>query len=335
VNVLASKATDAGRQGMRAFREHWEHHRIELMLLAAITIVGAFLRLHQLGHKSLWLDEIINAGSSIAENVIGWGQHPVPIVATHLSMALFGSRGEFVIRLPSVFAGILCIPAIYSLGKSYFSRLEGLVGACLLAISPLHVRHSQEARHYAFFALFSILSLLFLDEMLKRRSRKAWIGFVFATALNLLTHKFALFLLLAEVFVALVVMFRRRQDGGQGRGLTLDRELARQMGRALAFIAVLCTPFVLLTWQRLYALLTRGVLAPGGSLTPRISLSASFFAELFAQLGAGSGVALYVYLGMCLLGLVSCVRQHRRSLWPCRYSSSSSIARFALSTPSI
>ncbi len=161
-----------------------ERCRTELMLLEAIVLLGACLRLYQLGQKSLWLDELINAGSSIAENVLGCGQEPLHILATHFSMALFGSRSEFVVRFPSALAGILCIPAMYWLGKSYFSRVEGLVGALLLALSPLHLRHSQEARHYAFFTLFSILSLLMLDRMMKRESRNAWIGFVAATTLN-------------------------------------------------------------------------------------------------------------------------------------------------------
>ena len=286
-----------------------KHARLELGAVLVITLLGALLRVHHLGQKSLWLDEIINAGSSFADNVLGWGQEPLHIAATHLSMALFGGRSEFVVRLPSVMAGILCVPAMYRLGKSCFSRVEGLVGACLLAISPLHLSHSQEARHYAFFTLFSILSLLLYDQMLRGESNRAWIGFVLASSLNLLTHKFALFLLLAQVLVAPVLSVRRSGDNESARKLALNKGLVRELGLALAFTAVLYLPSVLVTWRRV---LERGLFSSTGSLPLRTSLSLSFLVRLLATLGAGPGVALKLYLGALLLGLAFCVLEHRR-----------------------
>jgi len=281
---------------VRVSRESWSHRRIETGILVCVVLLGAFLRLCWLGRKSLWLDEIFTAGRSLADNVLKTGQDPLHIAATQLGMALWGSGSDFVVRLPSAMAGILCVPAMFYLGRSYFSRGEALIGACLLAISPLHVRHSQEARHYAFFTLFSIISLISLDIMLKGKSRRAWVGFALATTLNLLTHKFSLFLLLAEILTALTFMLPRE------RGSRADRELAWQMILALGLIALLYMPSILLVWTRLHE---RGFLARSESIVKGMSLSGEFFMGLFAALGAGKGSALWLYAGLFAVGTAS------------------------------
>ena len=61
-------------------------------------------------------------------------------------------------RLPSIIAGTLAIPALYLLGRELYDRRTGLVAAAFGAASPLLIWYSQEARMYAFVELFGLLA---------------------------------------------------------------------------------------------------------------------------------------------------------------------------------
>ena len=76
-----------------------------------------------------------------------------------LTVRAFGD-GELAVRLPSLIAGTLVIPALYELGRELYDRRTGLVAAAFAAVSPLLIWYSQEARMYAFVALFGLLALL-------------------------------------------------------------------------------------------------------------------------------------------------------------------------------
>ena len=67
--------------------------------------------------------------------------------------------GELAVRLPSIIAGTLVIPALYLLGHELYDRRTGLVAAAFGAASPLLIWYAQEARMYAFVTLFGLLAL--------------------------------------------------------------------------------------------------------------------------------------------------------------------------------
>jgi len=142
-------------------------HIVYFFLLLAL-LLGVALRLHHLGYKSFWGDEIWTA--QVAERsldyilahsgvVSGYWRPPVYLVMAHF--ALFVGHKEFAVRLPALIFGLLGIAMIYRLGRLFYSKAVGLVAAVLLAISPYHLWYSQEARWYSQLVFFSMVSLFF------------------------------------------------------------------------------------------------------------------------------------------------------------------------------
>ena len=101
-------------------------------------------------------------------------------------------------RLPSIISSVLCIPLAYKLGKDFFNYRVGLLSAFLLGTSPCFYWYAQEARCYTLFILFSLLSIIFFYNALRKNDKLLWIGFIISTSLGIYTHYFAFFLILIE-----------------------------------------------------------------------------------------------------------------------------------------
>jgi mannosyltransferase len=90
------------------------------------------------------------------------------------------------------------------------SRRAGIVAAALVAVNPLLVWYSQEARAYALLVLLTGLSLLFFAHALKDGRPGALWWWAFASSLALATHYFAFFLVAPEA-LWLALRARRRR----------------------------------------------------------------------------------------------------------------------------
>ncbi len=99
-------------------------------------------------------------------------------------------------RLPSAVAGALTPLVVYGLGKEMFGRAQGLLAALMVAVSAVHIGHSQDVRPYTFLVLFSALSVFSLLNAEKTGSREWWAAFTLATILDLHFSYFALTLFL-------------------------------------------------------------------------------------------------------------------------------------------
>src|SRR6185295_17039198 len=125
--------------------------------------------------------------------------------------------GEFGLRSVSAMAGVATVPVAYLLGAELSSRRAGIVAAALVAVNPMLVWYSQEARAYALFALLTALSLLYFVRALDRGQRRDSVALGVVSALALATHYFAAFPIAAE---ALWLLRRRgRASGGALPGL--------------------------------------------------------------------------------------------------------------------
>ncbi len=71
-----------------------------------------------------------------------------------------------------------------------------MVCAALVAVNPLFVWYSQEARAYGLFVLMAALAMLCFLRALREPTRARMAAFALAGALALLTHYFAVFLLI-------------------------------------------------------------------------------------------------------------------------------------------
>ncbi|MBR0682993.1 hypothetical protein GXW74_21050 [Roseomonas eburnea] len=160
--------------------------------LAAVLVVAAALRLHNLGAWGLWVDEVATAyfASLPWDELFG----PVARIETNPPvyygfvkawMALAGSS-DGALRLPSALAGIGSVAATWVLIRQAFGARAALLAALMLAVSAAHVFESREARPYAFIFLFYGLGLLAARAMAERLARPgafpAWPALALAVA---------------------------------------------------------------------------------------------------------------------------------------------------------
>jgi len=110
---------------------------------------------------------------------------------------LFGVH-EFGLRSLSALFGTATVPVAYLAGRELAGRRTGVAVAAIVAVNPLLVWYSQDARAYALLVLLSTAALLFF--LRARRTGAArdlgwWAAF---SALALATHYFAVFPLAIE-----------------------------------------------------------------------------------------------------------------------------------------
>ncbi len=183
-----------------------------------ITLLGAAVRLSNLGHDSLWMDEILTRhrvvqGADAAIAALDARDH-LPLLYSLVELVLrILPEHEVTLRLPSAITGILSIPLLIAFGHAVRLPRPGLWAAMLLAIIPFHLRYSQEARHYAMLLFFSLLSLYWLYRALAQNRQREWLFFALVTGVNLLTHYSAWLLLAAEgslIVIWAIAAVRRR-----------------------------------------------------------------------------------------------------------------------------
>ena len=137
--------------------------RVGVLLLVALC---AGVRLWRLGREGLWEDEIRTARLAsvplpeLFRSMLVEHDFAVPLL--HLVVAKAGlaiSQGELGLRLPSALFGLAGIGAAYLLGREAYSRREGWIAACFLAVSHEHLYYSREARPYSLLVLLVTLML--------------------------------------------------------------------------------------------------------------------------------------------------------------------------------
>ena len=91
-------------------------------------------------------------------------------------------------RLPAVAAGVGTVALVMLLATRWFGGAAGLAAGALLALSPIHVRYSQEVRPYALGLFLVVASLAALDRHRRTGSGASlalWLLAVLASAYTL------------------------------------------------------------------------------------------------------------------------------------------------------
>ena len=122
-------------------------------------------------------------------------------------------------RLPSLIAGTLVIPALYELGRELFDRRTGLIAAAFVTVSPLLIWYAQEARMYAFVTLFGVLALLTQVRVMRSPTVGNWALYILATSALLWSHYFGLLLIGVQQVVFIYLILQRRRAGEADRAL--------------------------------------------------------------------------------------------------------------------
>lgn len=188
--------------------------------LAVAIIAGAILRFLRLDYQSIWLDEIHTVAEadprltfSEVNDMIMMGEQMPPLYfyIIHILFKVFG-HSLMVARAFSAVLGVFAIYAIYLLGKQLINRTAGVVAAWLLAFNFFHIYYSQEARPYAFFFLFTTLSIYWFAKFLKKPNWKNSIYYGIFTALMLYGHFFGLLGLLAQGTILFWFLILNREN---------------------------------------------------------------------------------------------------------------------------
>jgi uncharacterized membrane protein len=198
---------------------------VAFWVLLGVTLGALALRLAV--PRGIWLDEAISIHQAhlsfhdLFENLQYGDRHP-PLhhVVLWLTVKAFGD-GELAVRLPSIIAGTLAIPALYLLGRELYDRRTGLVAATFGAASPLLIWYSQEARMYAFVELFGLLALWTQLRAIRNPSMGNWAAYILATAALLWSHYFGLLLIVVQQLIWVGVLIHRRRTGEPNRAIGL------------------------------------------------------------------------------------------------------------------
>ena len=129
---------------------------------------------------------------------------------------------EFSARLVSVFAGVLTVALAAPLAWRIAGRAAGLWALALMALWPVHVAVSQEARMYALVTLLAFASFVVLVTRCLRAGARAvdwaaWAGLCLAA---FSAHVLAAFIIAAQVVFVMMRMatalWRARRTGAAG-----------------------------------------------------------------------------------------------------------------------
>ncbi len=223
-------------------------------IVAGLTVVAAVLRFVTLGLQSYHHDEIVTASRVLrgsfwhAMDAVGFSESAPPLyyAAAWLWTQATGTD-EVGLRSFSALAGVATVPVAFLVGRglrlsadgsidppmegSIDQRAQrvGIVAAALVAVNPMLVWYSQEARAYALLALLTSLSLLYFLRGLEHGRRRDLTLWGLFSGLALATHYFAVFPIAAE---AAWLLYRRRREAARGAAILAA------FGLALAPLAI-------------------------------------------------------------------------------------------------
>lgn len=136
-----------------------------LIVLAAITLLGAVLRFSRLEAVAFWNDEALQLNGielplgRLREQHLKTTEFMPPLSYVIQRAFWLPLQTKFAARLPGAVFGVLMIPLAYLTVRRFATRLAGLAAAFLTATSFFLVWYSQECRTYIFwgFALWLCL----------------------------------------------------------------------------------------------------------------------------------------------------------------------------------
>ena len=212
-------------------------NRRELWLIVALTLIAAILRAQDVLGRSMWLDEgttimrINNPWLNVLSNVIDLASlsmidthPPVYFLLLKLWTVLTGHT-EFVLKWFSVMAGVLAEPLVYVLARRLLNRRTAVIAAVMMLLSGLIQWYSHELRMYTFVVCVSLLNTYIFYKALfphpGANRMQGWIGWIALTLISCTTYYPFGGLLVAQVVVGVITVWRRPEKLQREEWLTL------------------------------------------------------------------------------------------------------------------
>jgi mannosyltransferase len=219
------------------------------LLPTAIGMIALQVRLHGLGDKPFWLDEVasLNRATSTLPDLVAGSLHSKHYPTYFLFLWLVAKLGAspWVLRLPSAVFGAISAGLVCAIGRDIDSRRTGIAAGLLLALSPFDVQYGQEARSYTLVGCLILVALWGLVRLARepataacplRRNRVpplAWLAYCGGTAAALNVLNVAVPWVVAANLAALAIAHR----AGDARAA-----FWRNWGIAQAFITATWLP---------------------------------------------------------------------------------------------
>jgi hypothetical protein len=177
-------------------------------------VLAAALRFSTISLQSLWFDEAFTVvhvftgglGATLSQIPHTENTPPLWYIAEWAIIQIAGN-GAAALRFLSALAGLATVPVAYGIGSELAGRRAAILAAGFTAVSPLFVWYSQEARAYSLFTLFCALAMWCCLRAERKGTPRSFVAFALTSALALLTHYFAVFLV-----VPMALWLLRRRD---------------------------------------------------------------------------------------------------------------------------
>ncbi|MBI1825262.1 MAG: glycosyltransferase family 39 protein [Planctomycetes bacterium] len=159
-----------------------------------MTMIAGAIRFVRLDSESLWIDELAQVAtyklplSYIVGEAATTTQPPLDYWIGAGLDRLGLANSDWWVRVPAVLFGTLGVALLGWWGWRVHSAVAGITAAMLLAVCPLHVAMSQEARPYTIFVFLAMFSVALFDAAW-RRNRPGWWALFGITFLGLLLSR--------------------------------------------------------------------------------------------------------------------------------------------------
>lgn len=199
---------------------------VTAIFLGFVLVVAAVMRSYGLDKEGFWGDEyaqtqlyplplhytcwyaLIKHGFGPPDFIIGWLMWRI-------------SPAEWMCRLPSVLWGIAATGLLFVLGRRLWDARAGLIAAGLLALSPMHIMLSRDARPYSICIAFVLLTLILALRVFEQPSRGRVIAFFLCAWVCTMTRTLVPLVILLGLGLTLTAVIVARK-----RGRTTNRNIA-------------------------------------------------------------------------------------------------------------
>jgi len=171
-------------------KRYFDLYLLKIFIYATI-LGGVFIRLFQLGWRSFWLDEAYLANIVVMENieqVFNINEYlnfafPPPLftIIIHFISNTF-QPNEFNLRLIPAISGILCLPLVYTLTKSFFDKQTAVIALFLCSFNSFFIFFSKELKQYTTEALFALFAIYITEKVIGNNKGRLF-GYFFITCL--------------------------------------------------------------------------------------------------------------------------------------------------------
>jgi mannosyltransferase len=184
-----------------------------LWVVAGLTALGVAIRFSTLGLQSYHHDEVITAARVLPGSFLHMlhevkrsESNPPLYYAIAWGWAKAFGLGEVGLRSLSALFGAATVPVAYLIGRELSGKRAGFIAAAIVAVNPMLIWYSQEARSYSLLVFFAAVSLLFFLRALRTRDKWDLTLWSLASMGALTSHYFAVFPVAIEAVWLLIAL---------------------------------------------------------------------------------------------------------------------------------